>query len=69
MQMKHCLIHIFILLLAILCTGCKQVTQYPVELLRIDSMTYVNPDSALVRLEGIARQMAEADEATRNYYH
>ena len=55
--MKRHLTHIFfLLLLATLCSGCKQVMQYPVELLRIDSLTYVNPDSALARLENLAHQ-------------
>lgn len=60
--------HILILLLAALFWGCKRVPQYPMELLRIDSLCYVNPDSGLVQLENLARQMAEADEPIRNYY-
>ncbi len=60
--------HIFPLLLAILCMGCKQVKQYPVELLRIDSLTYVNPDSGYRLSLELKPRMVSAPEPERRYY-
>ena len=57
-----------ILLLAILCVSCKRMPQYPTELLRIDSLCYSNPDSALIQLESLAYKMPESEESVRNYF-
>ena len=68
--MKLSVSHIFplFLLLVALCSGCRRLPQYPAELLRIDSVTNLHPDSALTQLEGMAHRMAEAEEPVRHYY-
>lgn len=60
--------HILFLLLATLCIGCKRVPQYPTELLRIDSLIYVNPDSGYQMVQELAPRMASAPESERRYY-
>ena len=55
------------LLATLLMAGCNG-RDYPPELVVLDSLADVNPDSACQELHRLNSQMMQASEPTRNYY-
>lgn len=65
--MKKCFC--YILLFVVLClTNCQRRVAYPPVLLRVDSLTYVNPRIALQMLDSIREEMTKAEEPIHMYY-
>ena len=58
----------YLLLSIVLLTACERHYDYPHELLSVDSLCEVCPDSALLCLKAISSQMEQSPEPVRRYY-
>ena len=57
-----------LLALWLMLIGCEEGRRYPQSLLTADSLSNVNPDSAILFLNGLEREMTNTPEAIRKYY-
>ena len=58
----------YLLLSIVLLTACERHYDYPRELLLVDSLCEVSPDSALLCLQDMSTQMLQGPEPVRRYY-
>ena len=65
--MKHGIIALLLILLLMI-IGCKGEYRYPQSLLTADSLSNVNPDSAIRVLQALGQEMVGAPEPDQKYY-
>lgn len=65
--MKHGIIALLLILLLMI-IGCKGEHRYPQSLLAADSLSNVNPDSAIRVLQALGQEMVGAPEPDQKYY-
>ena len=61
-------IPLLLLLLLVVGTGCSHNPQYPAVLETADSLSYVNPDSAVALLQNVEAEMSASSPAVHHLY-
>ena len=66
--MKHLLLCLIVAILSGLLASCSRGLQYPAVLEAADSLSYVNPDSAVALLRSVEAEMTASQPAVRHLY-